>query len=306
MGGPYRTNAPPPPAGPRPSFIKKGINPFTKEPLDMLDADAFARPRPLQRSSFLLSVEESARESETRLGGVPRLPVGVEWPARCEIPLPFLGQFDLGELGKSEVALAAPGPCVLAVFGDHGPSVMDELRFAVIATPTDAPSRLVPPPSEDLVRPALALRATAFVDTEARQGGPKRGPRHKFGGFADWLQVDARMAAFFDGCMPHKDPEVVELLRGAGIDPDVIRGGWRSAGPEPRNELWVIRQLEARGIDPAILGRGSEDFELLLQIDSDERAGLQWADVGRFYVFAKQSDVRARRFDRVVAWCDSY
>ena len=36
-------------------YIKQGINPFTRKPFDLLNADAFSAKRPAQRRALLLS-----------------------------------------------------------------------------------------------------------------------------------------------------------------------------------------------------------------------------------------------------------
>jgi uncharacterized protein YwqG len=45
------------------------------------------------------------------------------------------------------------------------------------------------------------------------------------------------------------------------------------------------------------LARAGE-WQLVLQIDSDIRAGMEWGDVGRLYLCARKQDLAARRFDR--------
>jgi Domain of unknown function (DUF1963) len=42
----------------------------------------------------------------------------------------------------------------------------------------------------------------------------------------------------------------------------------------------------------------AENWQLVLQIDSDIEVGMEWGDVGRLYLCARKSDLAARRFDR--------
>jgi uncharacterized protein YwqG len=39
----------------------------------------------------------------------------------------------------------------------------------------------------------------------------------------------------------------------------------------------------------------------LLQVDSDDAAGMMWGDAGMLYFWIRDDDLAARRFDR--AWC---
>lgn len=82
--------------------------------------------------------------------------------------------------------------------------------------------------------------------------------------------------------------------------------------PEPiqGDDMELECQLASNGLDvgtPAgynhprapALRRGRGDWRLLLQLDSDDTAGMMWGDVGRLYFWIRLPDLRARRFDRV-------
>jgi uncharacterized protein YwqG len=57
------------------------------------------------------------------------------------------------------------------------------------------------------------------------------------------------------------------------------------------------RDAERRGI-----GAGAGDWRLLLQVDSQEDAGMMWHDVGRLFFMIREQDLNALTFDR--AWMD--
>jgi uncharacterized protein YwqG len=46
--------------------------------------------------------------------------------------------------------------------------------------------------------------------------------------------------------------------------------------------------------------KGAADWLLLLQIDSDDGAGMMWGDAGRLYFWIRRQDLADRRFDQ--AW----
>ncbi len=60
--------------------------------------------------------------------------------------------------------------------------------------------------------------------------------------------------------------------------------------------------------DPSGYARGKElglwpgaaDWELLLQVDSDDRADMMWGDVGRLYFLMRSQDLESREFEK--AW----
>jgi uncharacterized protein YwqG len=50
----------------------------------------------------------------------------------------------------------------------------------------------------------------------------------------------------------------------------------------------------------AALGAGAVQWRLLLQVDSDQDAGMLWGDVGRIYYWIRAQDLAARRLGQ--AW----
>jgi uncharacterized protein YwqG len=54
------------------------------------------------------------------------------------------------------------------------------------------------------------------------------------------------------------------------------------------------------------LKEGASDWVLLLQLDSDPSANLNWGDAGMLYFWIPRQDLRDKRFDRVWAILQSY
>jgi len=184
----------------------------------------------------------------------------------------------------------APGVVALFITGDPccGPA-----RAAVIFTPDGTPGVLASPPRSGLTTKSLPLIAKA-TDERDSEGEDFRGgePRHKLGGFADWINHDPRMRAYFDSDLPTSGHAVVAALEKAGVDVAELKA--------TRDFASAVRMIRADGGEPLVLGRASDDFDLLFQIDSDAEADTCWGDVGRLFVYAPTSDVQARRFDNVV------
>jgi len=49
----------------------------------------------------------------------------------------------------------------------------------------------------------------------------------------------------------------------------------------------------------AQLEGGAKDWQLLLQVDSDDNAGMMWGDSGRIYYWIRRDDLRAKNFENV-------
>lgn len=62
-----------------------------------------------------------------------------------------------------------------------------------------------------------------------------------------------------------------------------------------------LTYAEARKQEPsaAELKAGAKDWRLLLQVESDDRAGMMWGDAGRLYFWIREQDLRAARFEKV-------
>jgi uncharacterized protein YwqG len=73
------------------------------------------------------------------------------------------------------------------------------------------------------------------------------------------------------------------------------------ADDSPRRRSWLQRALNldeySKAQRAAHLARAA-DWQLVLQIDSDPGAGMEWGDAGRLYLCARKQDLAARRFDR--------
>lgn len=82
--------------------------------------------------------------------------------------------------------------------------------------------------------------------------------------------------------------------------------------PEPvQGDPKLEAELVSHGLycgDPSGYNRGKElrlwqgamDWELLLQVDSDENANMMWGDVGRLYYLFRRQDLELRAFEK--AW----
>ena len=77
-----------------------------------------------------------------------------------------------------------------------------------------------------------------------------------------------------------------------------------------QNSMQLDCQLASSGIDlrcdagyddprAAQLEGGAADWMLLLQVDTDDKAGWMWGDCGTLYYWIRRPDLLAGRFDRV-------
>ena len=212
----------------------------------------------------------------SKLGGDPELPAGVEWPLGVKGPRVFVGQIDLA------AARAEGGPEWLSdsgriyVFYDperHG--FGDVLKVIYSREEPDGEAQ---PPAGLKLR--FRARPIAFESMESLPS-------------LDWLGADYRD---FD--------EEIEDEQDSG--PEHQLGGYPIEIQEER--LALACEYMARGlsepkyedeIEPNLV-EASLDWRLLLQIDSDPEARMNWGDSGRLFVLIRRADARRGDFSQTV------
>ena len=232
----------------------------------------------------------------TKLGGRPDLPSGWSWPRGWETSLSFIAQLNLAAItSHTEVQQVLPRAGLLAFFydADQQPWGFD---------PRDRDGFKV-----GFIAPGIPLRRAEFPadlpdDGRYREVGLVAEPRLTY---APWESFAVEQLGLSDGerlaygqalADDHPD-QVIHRLLG---HPDPVQGDMQLECQLASSGIYVG---DARGQhDPraAPLRAGAAEWRLLLQVDSDDAAGMLWGDVGRIYYWIRAQDLAARRFDR--AW----
>ena len=235
--------------------------------------------------------------SVARLGGRPRLRDGDNWPVADAKPLSFIAELDLplASAALGDTSLAREG--MLEFFYDAqqqawGFDPSDRPRWRVLNVPTDAPLRDFPADLDGDARfkevRLRAIRESTFAPWESRAvealGMPPE-VRNTYGEALEaWSSSDERERATFHRVMGH--PEIIQ------------------------NEMTLECQLASNGVyvgdtsgytseAAKMLEPEADAWRLLLQIDSDDDAGMCWGDVGRLYFWIREPDLVERHWDRV-------
>ena len=270
---------------------------------------------PLVRPSVRLTTERTAESDlalgESRIGGLPDVPPGFEWP-RWEpdqrrpnkfpwprtagpTPLGFISQLDMSQIPAIDLNLPQSG--WLFFFYDRidepwGYDPYDRGGCRVVYTDCDrcALIRAVAPADAQPEHVASACRVTA----EAELTLPSEIAEIEFDTPPYWAYERVREA------LNQLEPSIQHRLLG---HPQVVQ-----------NPMERECQLASNGIDCggavrmsnmdlakiASLEAGIADWRLLLQIDTDEAGpGWGWGDGGRIYFWIKQQDLTALRFDDI-------
>ncbi|MEU4563471.1 DUF1963 domain-containing protein [Actinoplanes sp. NPDC023936] len=247
-------------------------------------------------------------------GGLPALPVGMEWPSAEFGPLPFIASFDCAALPRVP-GLALPVDGSLLFFldrefafdaGTANGSVADEQEFA----------RVVHVPA-----------GTATVPVEAPAGSDAVTPEHDL-----FATVAADLPVWFDGREPEstrtdngehlaRDLRHLDQLCAVATElwpqntwPDVYLGGYTGSGASitgymdetPETEM-AVDNLEARqkAGDIVIL---EGEWELRLEEEA-LRVMREWVPLAQFATvdaywgcfMIRHEDLAARRFDKALS-----
>lgn len=248
---------------------------------------------------WLTASSESGRNLPmSKLGGNPNLPGRFEWPMNGNRPLDFLLQLNLEDLRSMEMARLLPRTGVLSFFYDletqpWGLEISDRAAFRVVHFPETTTFIERPPAREGfgldersldffprISVPHLRSRAgdllelrsqmldweldryAQFASDYERRQGPFTDTNHHFLGHPETIQNDMQLQA-----------QLVTHEFGDGSD----------RGDPKRAELET----------------GAAEWVLLLQLDSDSSANLQWGDGGMLYFWIPRQDLRDRRFENV-------
>lgn len=264
----------------------------------------------------LVPTRQPAEVGASKLGGRPDLPPDVAWPlydwGGQQLPMLFVGQVALGELVGADW-FATAGGLLSVFFGAHPDRGMtDNFRAAcVLYTPAhievrpasvDNPAGEQPTLNELAVEPR-ALRTLPDDDLpliqalglDWDQAGDDPATRNwMYERFMAYMRLRDRVVD-----AQHPSP--------SGERPLHQFLGWpRShqasalidfAGSEAEVEDWYSR-MDDDELDNAII-QGAMQWQLLLQIDHDERLETDFGDGGGLYVGVPADDIAQGDFSRV-------
>ena len=268
------------PSGKAPSFPR--IDRLLQAPALLRNTEAV---RALARTCFRLTFHPTRRNpiGASRFGGLPDLPKTMAWPGEPHAQLDFVVQLNCADLNRALPGNGLPVSGWLWFFYDveHSPEGLSREQKKLWAV------RYYDGPVETLSRssaPAWWVESTAFPTCRLSiQSG-------------EWLP-DAGDSSI--GALNLKPAEtrayagVIKKLRGPGKVPLHKVLGWPDT---------IQNAMEANC--QRMAGKG--DWRLLLQLDSDATINTMWGDSGRIYVWIRQEDLRAKRFDRCWVLAQSF
>ncbi len=236
----------------------------------------------------------------TKVGGLPDLPAGIAWPAWKGAPQSFAAQINLAEVRPLDHSKSLPSTGHLYFFYDsaqnvYGSDPSDKGGWQTIFFDGKAAqlSRVSAPPN----LPSGARYQSCAVEASVEATLPHEPevllPRLR------WSDAEKLAYSNFLASYPSTSDRALPHHRLLG-QPDQIQ-----------DDMHLAVQLVSHGVNindespPADVVKGALNWRLLFQIDTDPRAGMNWANNGMVYYWIESDALKARQFDRVWAMLQS-
>jgi uncharacterized protein YwqG len=231
----------------------------------------------------------------SKLGGRPHVRPGFAWPRKDGRPLAFVGQVNLADVGRYAFCAVLPPHGVLAFF-------YDDEGGAWGFDPKDRGSWLVhfeadPAGLQPCSPPEAEATATPFPSSVLSPGEVETLPGSESTAFEGLGLEDAeaqRYREILDGMREEETGATAhrllghasEVQGGMQLECQLVSNGLYCGDPSGYNDPRA-RKLEA----------GAGRWQLLLQVDTDDGAGMMWGDCGRLYFWITEEALARRAFD---------
>jgi uncharacterized protein YwqG len=273
-------------AGVQAAFVAAGLTRLTKD----IDAVAKASIR-----LFTTPASESTLSVGTsKLGGSPDLPADVTWPEWKGTPQSFIAQIRLDDVHTYDVEGVLPEHGMLWFFYDaqqqtFGANLADKGGWSILFA--ERPTNLQRTAAPVTLPPTSQFQSCAFrFATEITLASQ---PQLELPHF-DWTDEEQKQYETLLSAFPTPEDHAAIHHRLLG-NPDTIQDDMRLECQLASNGLTTSREPNT---DEQV--KAAMEWHLLFQVDSDEQAGMLWANTGMLYYWLKSNDLQAHHFD--AAW----
>ncbi|TML88508.1 MAG: DUF1963 domain-containing protein [Actinobacteria bacterium] len=291
---------PPPPVAARPATERVDV----EELLELSrEAGLEARAEDVRRLArvgirLTPAPAEGDQVGRTRLGGLPDLPRGVEWPARDGRELAFVGQVNLAHVAAVNPEAPLPREGLLLFFYDLGrrPRGVDPAdRGSCRVLYADDLSELEPHESRAPHLRALPVELSRELQLPGAWSLHGEALELTYDESTAWDELRERLAAAQGVELDDTSPDRVALHRLLGYHEEFGR------------EVEIDCELAATGVDAdddstyydqrVDHEAQAREWRLLLQLSADESLGTPRDEFDRLYICIRDEDLRAGRFD---------
>ncbi len=236
----------------------------------------------------------------SKIGGLPDLPIIVEWPQWKGKHLSFVCQINLSDLPRMNFLSILPQEGLLSFFYTFdqdawGFDPEHKGGWQVIFSPLNTCSRYDLPND-------LAAKNGKYSSCKITFHHSVTIPNSESIYMKDFgLNVfDKNYGNFYEEfCAEYSAENIIHRLLG---HPDPIQGSMELECQLASNGIYCGNPEGYKDSRVPGLRAGERDWCLLLQIDSDEKASMMWGDVGRIYYWIQRNDLAEKNFNN--SWFD--
>ncbi|WP_165423857.1 YwqG family protein [Ktedonosporobacter rubrisoli] len=226
----------------------------------------------------------------SRLGGVPDLPSEIAWPQWKNVPQSFIAQIRLDDVHQYDLNGLLPAQGMLWFFYDAQQETFGE-------EPADRGGWQV------FFAPSAARLQRATVPTSLPQASQFQACSLRFASeltLALQPQLEIANLKWSDSEQEQYDnmlSTLIEQNERAAVHHRLL-GYPETLQDDMRQQCQLVSHGVTDEDDPrvATLAKTAMDWQLLLQIDSDEQAGMKWGNTGMLYYWITQADLQQRQF----------
>jgi len=238
----------------------------------------------------------------TKLGGLPDLPPGVEWPVVDGVLLEFVGQFRLADLIPYDAEGRLPQTGMLYFFFDGMLTGYDKSqakdRCKVLYYPFVEKNltRLEPPddrPWQFLIYTACKVKCDCIL-TLPPSGEIASG----FYPVVSPISLSSEDIRLY-GQLRHQLMEHGSWFLGHPLEIQAGEFRYMIVAKRDTKELYRYEDYNFRNIDE--LKEEMKSWQLFFQVSTDQNTEMCWGDGGKVYFWIREVDLNERRFDQVEA-----
>ncbi len=225
----------------------------------------------------------------SKLGGLPDLAPGTEWPEWQGVPQSFVGQIWLADVQAYDTEKVLPASGLLSFFYNakqdtYGDAASDAGSWRVLFIQDTANLKQVPAPANLPAAGQFKVSSLTFSSQLTLSPQP---------------QLEVPGLPWTDADQQKYDPIYAQFTQ----DPkdtsprDQMLGHPLTLQDDMRLQCEINSQGLTDNTDSSELAKKALRWHLLFQIDSDDRIGMKWASAGLLYYWINSEDLRASKFD---------
>jgi uncharacterized protein YwqG len=270
-------------AGVRAAFVGAGLSRVLKE-IDFVSKDSI-------RLSSTHAGEYDISIGASRIGGVPDVPPDFKWPFRNEVPQSFIAQIYLDDVHQYDTNGTLPSHGMLWFFYDakqetYGADPADRGGWSVIFSDDYAGLQRIAVPANLPAESQFKACSVSFASEVTLSQNPKL----EISDF-DWTDDEVKKYESLLSTFPNPVDHAAVHNQLLG-NPQTIQDDMRLECQLASHAITDINDPRA-----AEISKGANEWQLLLQIDSDERLGMSWGSAGMIYYWITESDMKAHKFE---------